>query len=377
MIQDKKLSNVHKESIYGWFPAPVEDSPKRSPIDIYMNLGSRHPKEESFLETHVLNQCVKEIHAENFKKESHDPDKTVNPPWALSTMPTPNIPDEFAQQQMLNRSKSAPVMKYWKPKKKPLQIPKPELYNLFNGEAKHMYFSSNNIEIKKKPVEKKVMSVSKIDCEEIGDATIEIISPGFLEAQNYGKKPILTSHESNMENNIKNRNKLRPKTAVPFSGSKQGVPLSQINRSQTTLTMRKTPEIKDDVIEKTEQVIIQEEAPKIVRKSSAKSNKILMENWKSNLLEREKFLNPRPNYYVKIDLDKLKPDRPAPEVHYNAAETYFYNTMPFRKATFTINPHFISENLNVQKIDLKLRENSARGSSMEPVRYRRDYAFVY
>ena len=83
-------------------------------------------------------------------------------------------------------------------------------------------------------------------------------------------------------------------------------------------------------------------------------------------------MNKRPNYYVKIDIDKLRPEREAPIIHYNAAETFFCNTMPFRRATFDINPNFISENLNIQKLDLKLR-----GSSAEPVKYRRNFAFVY
>lgn len=43
-----KTSNVSRETIYGWFPID-EDKPKRSPTDIYMNLGFRHPKEDSFV----------------------------------------------------------------------------------------------------------------------------------------------------------------------------------------------------------------------------------------------------------------------------------------------------------------------------------------
>lgn len=88
-------------------------------------------------------------------------------------------------------------------------------------------------------------------------------------------------------------------------------------------------------------------------------------------LKNRKYLHKRPNYFVKIDMDKLKPDRAAPEIHYNASETYFYNTMPFRNATFTIDPSFISEKLNVQKLD------RIRGSANERVKYRRDFAFVY
>lgn len=73
-------------------------------------------------------------------------------------------------------------------------------------------------------------------------------------------------------------------------------------------------------------------------------------------------------------MNKLQPDSPAPELHYNSPETYFYNTMPFRKATFSIHPSFISENLNIQKIDLKRKDTAG---SNKAVRYRRDFAFVY
>jgi hypothetical protein len=76
-------------------------------------------------------------------------------------------------------------------------------------------------------------------------------------------------------------------------------------------------------------------------------------------------------------LDKLKPDAPAPEIHFKAAETFFYNTLPHRKRTFDVNPHFISENLNVKKLELQNRPPSSTGSSSGPIRYRRDYAFAY
>ncbi len=67
------------------------------------------------------------------------------------------------------------------------------------------------------------------------------------------------------------------------------------------------------------------------------------------------------------------------ELKHNAAETYFYNTLPFRKATFTINPNFISENLNVKKLELQKQSKAhqANNNLFGPVKYRRDYAFVY
>ena len=93
-----------------------------------------------------------------------------------------------------------------------------------------------------------------------------------------------------------------------------------------------------------------------------------------------KFLQKRPKYHVKIDQEKVRSDPPAPEIHYNSPETYFYNTVPSRKATFTINPEFRSEMLNVHKIGLKKRDNGSSSPNLRfgaAVKYRRNYAFCY
>jgi len=95
-------------------------------------------------------------------------------------------------------------------------------------------------------------------------------------------------------------------------------------------------------------------------------------HWRDQILNRSKYLHKRPNYFVKINLDKLKPDPAAPEMHYKAAETFFLNTMPSKRMTFSVDPNFISENLNIKKVSLQNRSPSAG-----PVKYRRDFAFVY
>jgi hypothetical protein len=51
--------------------------------------------------------------------------------------------------------------------------------------------------------------------------------------------------------------------------------------------------------------------------------------------------------------------KPPPEIHYNANETYFYNTLPKRVHRYVIDPHFISENLNVNRISLSKRPSTA------------------
>lgn len=91
-----------------------------------------------------------------------------------------------------------------------------------------------------------------------------------------------------------------------------------------------------------------------------------------------KFLQKRPKYNVKIDPEKVKCDPPAPVYHFNAPETFFYNTQPSRKMCFTINPNFRSEVLNVQKIGLKNRDSTSSPALFgAPVKYRRNYAFAY
>lgn len=70
-------------------------------------------------------------------------------------------------------------------------------------------------------------------------------------------------------------------------------------------------------------------------------------------------LPPRPKYYKTIPVEKLQIPKPAPDVHYNASETFFYNTIPKRVHRYVIDPNFISENLNVNKMSLSQRPPTA------------------
>ena len=67
----------------------------------------------------------------------------------------------------------------------------------------------------------------------------------------------------------------------------------------------------------------------------------------------------RPKYYHTIPIEKFQVPKPPPELHYNASETYFYNTIPKRVHRYVIDPNFISENLNVNKISLSKRPSTA------------------
>ncbi|CAF0733774.1 unnamed protein product [Adineta ricciae] len=73
-------------------------------------------------------------------------------------------------------------------------------------------------------------------------------------------------------------------------------------------------------------------------------------------------LPPRPKYYKTIPIEKLQIPKPAPDVHYNASETFFYNTIPKRVHRYVIDPNFISENLNVNKMPLSQRPPTANAT---------------
>ncbi|CAF1276745.1 unnamed protein product, partial [Didymodactylos carnosus] len=93
-----------------------------------------------------------------------------------------------------------------------------------------------------------------------------------------------------------------------------------------------------------------------------------MEKYNENLK-----LNERPKYYQTIPIEKFKLSTPPPELHYNATETYFYNTVPKQPQRYVVSPDWISEDLNVHKISLKKRPQT----STTPALYRRDIALAY
>lgn len=120
--------------------------------------------------------------------------------------------------------------------------------------------------------------------------------------------------------------------------------------------------------------------------STPASTSVVKETWKSDLLKRYSRKYERPKYFVEVSEESLKTDPGAPELHFIASDTYFLNTMPTKRSTFTIHPEFISESLDVRKVLLSKKmaaEGKAALSSTEKeealrnLRFRRDYAFVY
>ena len=49
MVQELKYKNKpNKECLYGWYPGGNE-APRHDPKDIYVNLGSRPPRDQSYI----------------------------------------------------------------------------------------------------------------------------------------------------------------------------------------------------------------------------------------------------------------------------------------------------------------------------------------
>ncbi|CAF3431073.1 unnamed protein product [Rotaria sp. Silwood1] len=80
----------------------------------------------------------------------------------------------------------------------------------------------------------------------------------------------------------------------------------------------------------------------------------MIEKYNQNLT-----LPQRPKYYQTIPVEKFQVPKPPPEFHFNASETYFYNTLPKRLHRYVVDPNFISENLNVNKISMSKRPLTA------------------
>lgn len=188
----------------------------------------------------------------------------------------------------LVRSKSAPIE--WKPKKLPITIPKPILKNLFYKEPKHSYFSMNQ----KDSSEKERKIAAKLDGENMDEISNEIDPPCFFESLNIGKKPIISQKEN--EKYASKDKKIRPKTAGVFIKSTQEQTLVN-KRPKSTIPIRpklthvqlvsdekfKSKEALNSAIE-TESSTFANQNEFLNEKSKTKT---LLENWKSNLLERE------------------------------------------------------------------------------------------
>jgi len=67
----------------------------------------------------------------------------------------------------------------------------------------------------------------------------------------------------------------------------------------------------------------------------------------------------RQKYYQTIPIEKFQIPKTSPEVHYNASETYFYNTSPKRLPRYVIDPNLISENLNINRMSISKRPPTA------------------
>lgn len=70
-------------------------------------------------------------------------------------------------------------------------------------------------------------------------------------------------------------------------------------------------------------------------------------------------IHQRPKYYQTIPIEKFEIPKPAADIHYNASETYFYNTIPKRVPRYVVDPNFISEDINVNHMSVSKRTPTA------------------
>ena len=73
----------------------------------------------------------------------------------------------------------------------------------------------------------------------------------------------------------------------------------------------------------------------------------------------------RPKYYQTIPVEKFQLPKPPQEVHYNASETYFYNTVPKRAHRYVVDPSFISENLNISGRSMSKRTSTTTATVVQ------------
>ncbi|XP_060070521.1 uncharacterized protein LOC132550437 [Ylistrum balloti] len=82
---------------------------------------------------------------------------------------------------------------------------------------------------------------------------------------------------------------------------------------------------------------------------------------------KKKTLSKRLPYYVTVPEPEIEKD--GPKVKMENMETFFYNTIPRRPATFTIHKEWISETIHAQRMELQKREG---------IKHRwKNFSFVY
>lgn len=98
--------------------------------------------------------------------------------------------------------------------------------------------------------------------------------------------------------------------------------------------------------------------------SPSKSSQLFIFKYKN----RKPYLPARTSFVVNCTKPSVRPE--GPKGHMQNWDTYFYNTIPRRVATFDIHQDFVSEIINAKRLELQKRDGG--------IKYRyQEFAFTY
>ncbi len=141
-MEYKHSNKPGQETLYGWYPGGNDSAIRPNAKDVYINLGVRPPREQSYTEADLMynyHQSIKPSERANCFSIQQTPDEAVRPPWALNLASPSNqeYQDEVERQQeqrieaIKNRTKSAPAIPTHRII---LKIPNAQFNNLFDVE---------------------------------------------------------------------------------------------------------------------------------------------------------------------------------------------------------------------------------------------------
>lgn len=91
-----------QECLYGWYPGSREAAIRANPKDVYINLGVRPPKDQSYNESDLLyqyHQSLQPSQRVNAHAPHHTPEQAVKPPWSLDVLTVSNQPEQQEQDE--------------------------------------------------------------------------------------------------------------------------------------------------------------------------------------------------------------------------------------------------------------------------------------
>ena len=101
MVYEYKNKNKPgQETLYGWYPGGNDGAIRQSAKDVYINLGVRPPRDQSYMEADLIyqyHQSIKPSERANAYSIKHTPEQAIKPPWSLHLN---TISNQANQQEM-------------------------------------------------------------------------------------------------------------------------------------------------------------------------------------------------------------------------------------------------------------------------------------